>query len=65
MEPMMKTWTIKTIRDGEAVHVEKGVSHGDAVKAIYHAMRGQDPIGAGLGSVRGEQSPVAEKALAA
>jgi hypothetical protein len=65
MEPKMKTWTIKTIRDGEAVHVEKGVAHHDAVKAIYHAMRGQDPIGAGLGTVRGEQAPVAERAIAA
>jgi hypothetical protein len=62
---MMKTWTIKTISEGEAVRVEQGVSHEDAVSAIYHAMRGQDPVGESLGSVRGEQSPVAENAVAA
>jgi hypothetical protein len=60
----MKTWTIKTIRDGEAVRVDKGVSSEDAVSAIYRAMRGQDPIGDGLERVKGEQSPVAEEALA-
>jgi hypothetical protein len=62
---IMKTWTIKTIRDGDAVRVEKGVSYEDAVSAIYRAMRGQDPIGDGLETVTGGQSPVADKALAA
>lgn len=61
----MKTWTIKTIRDGEAVRVEQGVSNEDAVAAIYRAMRGQDPIGDGLTDVKGEQAPVRETAIAA
>jgi hypothetical protein len=65
MEQLMKTWTIKTISEGETVRLEKGVSQEDAVSAIYRAMRGHDPIGAGLDSVNGEQSPVADKALAA
>jgi hypothetical protein len=62
MEQQMKTWTIRTIHNGDAVRVEKGVSNEDAVVAIYRAMRGQDPIGAGLTSVRGERSPVADTA---
>jgi hypothetical protein len=66
-EPNMKTWTIKTIRDGEAVRVDQGVAHMDAVSAVYRAMRGEDPIGSGLERerVNGEHSPLAEKALAA
>jgi hypothetical protein len=61
----MKTWTIKTIRDGEAVRVDKGVSSEDAVSAIYRAMRGQDPIGDRLEAAGSERAPVADAALAA
>jgi hypothetical protein len=62
---MKKTWTIKTIRDGEAVRVDEGVSSNDAVTAIYRAMHGQDPIGDRIDAVKGERAPVAEPALAA
>jgi hypothetical protein len=61
----VKTWTIKTIHEGEAVRVDKGVCQEDAVSAIYRAMRGHDPIGAGLDGVNGEQPRDADKALAA
>ena len=61
----MKTWTIKTIHDGEAVRVEQGVSYPDAVLAVERAMRGQDPIGAGLTDVKGEESTTQETAVAA
>lgn len=39
-----RTWTMRTIENGETRHVESGLSRTEAVRAIERAMRGQDPL---------------------
>lgn len=51
------TWTITTLKDGEAVASVEGVSQDNAVAAIRNAMYGRDPLaGVHSGHVASEQA---------
>lgn len=51
------TWTITTLKDGEAVASVEGVSQKNAVAAIRNAMYGRDPLASvATGRVAQEQA---------